>query len=204
LLRPGQGGRIAVRLRRRGGGARTIEDLITRYGYWIVLLGTFFEGETVLLMAGFAAHRGYLRLEWVIAAAFAGSLAGDQVIFHLGRRWGVPFLERRPRWKARAERVHALMERWRDAYIVVFRFLYGLRTVSPFVLGTSRVSSPRFLALNAVGAALWATVLALAGYLLGGAMEVLLVNVRQIEIYVLVAIALAGVAARVIWRVRGK
>jgi membrane protein DedA with SNARE-associated domain len=96
------------------------------------------------------------------------------------------------------------MERWRDAYIVVFRFLYGLRTVSPFVLGTSRVSSPRFLALNAVGAALWATVLALAGYLLGGAMEVLLVNVRQIEIYVLVAIALAGVAARVIWRVRGK
>ena len=39
-----------------------------------VLIGTGLEGETILVMAGFAAHQGHLSLPGVIAAAFTGSL----------------------------------------------------------------------------------------------------------------------------------
>ena len=49
-------------------------QLIQSYGYWAILAGTFLEGETILVLAGFAAHLGYLQLPWVILAAFAGSL----------------------------------------------------------------------------------------------------------------------------------
>jgi membrane protein DedA with SNARE-associated domain len=52
----------------------TLESIIETYGYWALLVGTFFEGETVLVLGGFAAHRGYLTLPWVILAAFIGSL----------------------------------------------------------------------------------------------------------------------------------
>jgi membrane protein DedA with SNARE-associated domain len=48
------------------------EGQISAYGYYAVEAGTFFEGETVLVLAGFAAHRGYLELPLVIACAFAG------------------------------------------------------------------------------------------------------------------------------------
>ena len=64
----------------------SLETMIATYGYGAVLVGTFLEGETVVLLGGFAAHRGYLDLPWVIAVAFAGSLLGDQLYFYLGRR----------------------------------------------------------------------------------------------------------------------
>jgi membrane protein DedA with SNARE-associated domain len=50
-----------------------------------VLVGAFFEGETIVVLGGFAAHRGDLVLPGVIAGAFAGSLAGDQFAYFLGR-----------------------------------------------------------------------------------------------------------------------
>jgi membrane protein DedA with SNARE-associated domain len=54
-----------------------IEHWISRYGYLAVFLGTFLEGDTTLVLAGFTAHRGYLGLPQVIAAACAGTLAGQ-------------------------------------------------------------------------------------------------------------------------------
>jgi len=59
----------------------TLESIVDTYGYVAVLLGTFLEGETILVLGGFAAHRGYLALPWVIVAAFFGSLCGDQLFF---------------------------------------------------------------------------------------------------------------------------
>ena len=56
-----------------------LQDVIDKYGYAAVLIGTFLEGETILVIGGLAARLGYLKLQWVIVAAFAGSLAGDQI-----------------------------------------------------------------------------------------------------------------------------
>ncbi|MGW8187802.1 MAG: DedA family protein [Desulfobacterales bacterium] len=83
-----------------------LESLIEKFGYLAVLLGTFLEGETILVLGGFAAHRGYLLLAGVILTAFCGSLMGDQLFFFLGRRNSRAFLDRRPLWKARADRVY--------------------------------------------------------------------------------------------------
>jgi membrane protein DedA with SNARE-associated domain len=71
-----------------------LEDLIRHYGYLTILVATVLEGETVVLLGGFAAHRGYLDLAGVMAAAFAGSVAGDQLYFEIGRRKGLAFIER--------------------------------------------------------------------------------------------------------------
>lgn len=55
-----------------------LKHLIASYGYFAILIGTFLEGETILVLAGLAAHQGYLDLTGVIFGAFAGSLCGDQ------------------------------------------------------------------------------------------------------------------------------
>ena len=59
----------------------------------------------MLILAGFLAHRGYLSISAVIAAAFAGSLAGDQLFFSVGRAKGISFLENKGACKDKAERV---------------------------------------------------------------------------------------------------
>ena len=50
----------------------TLQSLIENYGYLAILIGTFLEGETIVILAGFAAQLGYLELPWVIVTAIAG------------------------------------------------------------------------------------------------------------------------------------
>jgi membrane protein DedA with SNARE-associated domain len=176
----------------------SLESMVQTYGYVVVLVGTFLEGETVLVLGGFAAHLGYMKLPGVILAAFVGSLSGDQLFFHIGRRHGQTFLEKRPRWQARAQRVHKLLEKHGIPFMIGFRFLYGLRTVSPFVIGTSPVRTGVFLLLNSIGAIVWAAAVGTGGYLFGHAMEVIIGDVKRYEQVALVAIAIIGLSVWII------
>ena len=63
----------------------SIEILIQKFGYLAIFIGAFLEGETILIVGGFAAHRGYLLLPYVIFSAFLGTLFGDQLFFFIGR-----------------------------------------------------------------------------------------------------------------------
>jgi membrane protein DedA with SNARE-associated domain len=60
----------------------------------VLFVGTFLEGETVLLLGGAAARLGYLRLEWVIACALLGSLLGVLVALGLSL-WVIRLLRHR-------------------------------------------------------------------------------------------------------------
>ncbi|MBX9756712.1 MAG: DedA family protein, partial [Pseudomonadaceae bacterium] len=62
-----------------------LEQFLQDFGYFALFLGTFFEGETILVLAGFLASRGYMQIEWVLVTAFFGSYAGDQLWYYLGR-----------------------------------------------------------------------------------------------------------------------
>lgn len=174
----------------------SLEHLVQSYGYLAVLIGTFLEGETILVLGGMAAKLGYLRLPGVIAAAFAGTLAGDQLYFHLGRRHGPALLARRPAWQARAGRIQTLLGRHPAMAILGFRFLYGLRTVTPFIIGMSGISSPRFLFLNALGAAGWAIAIGGLGYLFGHGLEIVLGDLHRYELEAMTA---TGVTGGLIW-----
>jgi membrane protein DedA with SNARE-associated domain len=175
-----------------GGNTLSLAELLDSYGYVALVAGTFLEGETVLVLAGFAAHRGYLSLPWVMLAGFAGSFLGDQLYFYLGRRKGEAFLRRRVTWAPKLERVQGLIERHHLLFILGFRFLYGLRTVSPFAIGMSDVPTRRYVVLNLIGAAVWAAAVAYLGYYLGEAAEALLEQVRRYELGIFAAIAALG------------
>src|SRR5438105_14801750 len=72
------------------------EILLHKFGYLAVFIGTFLEGETILVMAGFFAERGYLRLVGVVFVAAAGAYVGHVFWFWLGRHRGVKLLDRFP------------------------------------------------------------------------------------------------------------
>ena len=141
-----------------------LEHLIDSYGYLALVVGTFLEGETILVLGGIAAKLGYLRLPWVIVSAFAGTLMSDQLFFFLGRRQGQALLSKYPHWNSRAVKVHRMLERHRIPIIIGFRFVYGFRTVTPFVLGMSRVPAIEFIVFNIVGAAAWASAIAVLSF----------------------------------------
>ena len=129
----------------------SLEELVANYGYTAVAIGTFLEAETILLLGGFAAHRGLPELPWVIVCAFLGSFVGDQAFFYIGRMNGEKMLETRSHWKAKSTKVLAMADKHQTWLILGFRFLYGLRSVTPFLLGAAKVSTVRFFLLNMIG-----------------------------------------------------
>ncbi|MGD9763538.1 MAG: DedA family protein [Candidatus Binatia bacterium] len=169
-----------------------LESLISRYGYLAILVGTFLEGETILVLGGFAAHRHLLSLPGVMLAAFIGSLASDQLFFCIGRRCGPAFVAKRPRLAAGVERVRGLARRYDALLILSFRFLYGLRNVTPLALGMSDVPVAKFAVLNAIAAAVWAIAVAGLGWYVGGAAKELLGHIERYEIRVAAGIAAVG------------
>ncbi len=174
----------------------TLAALLSIYGYPAIWVGTFLEGETILVLGVLAAHQGYLKLSYVILCGFAGSLMGDQLFFFLGRRHGGYVLKKRPGWRHRMARVHQLSTHYENAIILFFRFLYGLRTITPFVLGTGNVRVLKFIFLNSLGAALWASAVGTAGYLFGHAAEAILGKIKHFEKWLLLFVLAVGI---IVW-----
>jgi membrane protein DedA with SNARE-associated domain len=172
----------------------SVAELLAHYGYLALFVGTFLEGETILVMAGYAAHRGYLSLFWVLVIAMAGGFMGDQLYFHLGRRHGWNILERFPDLAPRARRVQVLLDRYHLPLILGIRFMYGLRIAGPLAIGMSSVGWLRFFALNLLGAIIWAILIGGAGYAFGEAMQWLLSDIKHYENGLLASIASAGIA----------
>lgn len=171
-----------------------ISAFVASYGYLAVFVGTLFEGETILLAAGFAAHRGLLDWRLVALLAMLGATIGDQLAFLLGRWKGAALLARFPALAQHKPRIDALLQRRHVLLILGVRFLYGLRIAGPVLLGSSGVPPLRFALLNAVGAALWATLITGTGYAFGAAINAMLDDMKRIEEVVMVLIVVCGLA----------
>ena len=123
-------------------------DLISSYGYWILAIGCLLEGETVLLLAGFAARSGRLDPLAVFVIAAVCGFAGDEIAYWIGRRHGGWLLARWPLLARRSRRVRALLERRHALAIVMLRFAYGLRLAGPVVIGMTDVPCLRLKELS--------------------------------------------------------
>lgn len=176
-----------------------ISAFVASWGYFAVFIGTLLEGETILIAAGFAAHRGLLDWPVVVLVVTAGGTLGDQLAFLLGRWKGAALIERFPALAQRKPRVDAILARHDALSIISVRFLYGLRIAGPVILGSGRVPLLRFAVLNLIGAALWAVLVSGAGYVFGLAINTFIADVKGIEEIVIVGVlALSG--ALWLWR----
>lgn len=171
-----------------------LPGIVREYGYLAVLIGTFLEGETIVLIAGFLAFSGHLELPLVMLAAFVGSTSGDQLYFFIGRFWGRKLLAKFPAWRERTERVFYHVHRHQNLLILSFRFFYGLRNVTPFAVGMSEVTTARFVTLNLIGAAIWAIIFGYAGYSFGHAFEFLMGKIKQYEMTALGLLVVLGLS----------
>ncbi|HXE95991.1 MAG TPA: DedA family protein [Dongiaceae bacterium] len=170
----------------------TLEMFVATYGYPALLVGSLLEGETIVIIAGIMAHSGYLQLPWVIGIAFCGAFCADQVVFQVGKRRGKQFLDKRPHWKPRINKVRHFLVRYELIAVLGYRFVYGMRTITPVVIGASGFKTRRFVLLNLCSTFLWAVVIASAGYFFGNVIEALLNDFRRYELALILVTAAVG------------
>ena len=183
-----------------------MEAFLTKFGAIGVFLGAAFEGQTAVVVGGLLARQHLIALWLTFASAAAGSGVLDHLLFVAGRRFRSHRYVVRVSEQAAFARALRFIERFPVTYILVFRFIFGLRLESPIALGVSQVPNWRFTILNVLGAAIWAIAFTAAGYLFGETLERLFGGPHAgrwtlIAAGVLVVVVLAIAAVRA-WRAR--
>ena len=179
-----------------------IAGLLKSHIYTAIVLGSLVEGETTVVLAGFAAHQGYAPWWAVTGLAALVNFCWDQSFYALGRWRGDWLLARLPRLRSGVDRVAPLLHRNRRWVIFGVRFMYGLRTAGPLALGLARVPWPDFIVFNALGALVWATLFSALGYVFGKAIVTVIGEIARYEAQAVVAILVAGLVWFVIHRLR--
>jgi membrane-associated protein len=189
-----------------------LRGALAHYGYWAVAAALLLEnagipvpGETVLLLASFLAYTEHdLRLGFIILVGTVAATLGDNLGYALGHYGGRPLLERyrnifRVSDKAVA-RGEGLFARYGSLTILFARFVFGMRVIAGPLAGVLRMPWKRFAVCNALGAALWVTVISVVGYSFGSRWRLLMHFMRRFDL-VLVA-AFVAIMAVLWWRSR--
>lgn len=146
-------------------------DIIKDWGYIAVFLGSLVEGESVILVACFMAHLGYLSLTKIMIIAFCGTLFADQALYFVGRYYGQALIQKFHRLHAPANKAFKLLHSWDIWFILSFRFIWGIRTISPIVIGSSGITPRRYTPLNLIAAIVWTLISCIGGYMVAGIIE---------------------------------
>lgn len=143
----------------------SLEQIISTYGYYAVGIFACIEGEIAIITAGILASQGVLSLHLVMLFAFLGTWITEQILFFVGRFYGPNVLSKFPKLKPKAERIFNLIHKYDSLYIFFFRFIYGIRNISPLVIGSAKVSPKKYCILNFLAAAIWSVVIPSIGFL---------------------------------------
>jgi membrane protein DedA with SNARE-associated domain len=179
----------------------TVETLIAQFGYLAIFIGAVLEGETVLLIAAVLVQQGLLDFKWVLLASAAGAFAGDQFFFQLGRLKGACLFRHRAAWQHKLDRAGRWLNHRHGIVILLYRFIYGMRAVIPFLLGVGRCRVGTFTLLSAASAIAWATVIGTGGYFFGKVFQRLILEGQSIQKNALLGVALlASLVIGMRWR----
>jgi membrane protein DedA with SNARE-associated domain len=158
-----------------------------------IFAGIFFEGEMVMISSVIAAHHGYLKLWIVIAIGLVGTYGSDSFYFFLGRKKGKEWLNKSARFKNKYEVFDQKLEKYPILIFLVYRFMYGFRTIAPLAIGASNIKTSKFLMLSATSTMVWGALYTAIGYIFGEVLKSRFSHIEHIEKYVIGALLLVGV-----------
>ena len=155
-----------------------IEHVIKAYGYLGVfasqMLGMFglpVPDETIMTFTGFLIHKNYLRLAPAFLAAYLGSICGITLNYLVGRYLGWPLLHKYGFYlrltDEKINQAHRWFERYGKFALFFGYFFLGVRHLTAFSAGASRLEFRNFSPYAYSGGFFWVATFLGLGYFLG-------------------------------------
>jgi membrane protein DedA with SNARE-associated domain len=159
-----------------------ITGIVEKLGYWAIALLMLLENvfppipsEVIMPLAGYTAADGGLNLALVILSGTLGTVAGAAFWWWLAGKYGERRLkalaDRHGRWLTLSADEIDRIDDWFDRHgswaIPLAHVVPGLRTLISIPAGMFGTRFARFIVLTTSGSAVWNSLLAGAGYLLG-------------------------------------
>ena len=132
-----------------------------------MFVGFFLPGDSLLVIAGVLAYKGFLSLYWLLGLVTLCAISGDQLGYFIGRRAGTSLFQRQDSRffkRSHLERAHEFYERNGGKTVIMARFIPIIRTFCPPVAGAARMSYRKYLSYDIVGGFAWVWSMVLFGY----------------------------------------
>lgn len=170
---------------------KVLMDVINNYGNWIyVFLFFIIFAETGLIIASFimpflpgdalifavgmiAANdqQNHLHIEYIIPLLMLAAILGDTLNYYVGSRFGKWLLAHPGKFYIQPQHIEKATQFFEEhgkKAIIIARFMPVVRTIIPFICGTTKLNYATFITYSFIGAVLWVGVISLLGYFLGG------------------------------------
>ncbi len=155
-----------------------IQEIAREYGYGAVFVGIALEntgipipGETITIVGGFLAGSGELNYWWVLFAAIAGAVLGDNFGYWIGKIGGWKFLLKVGKlFRIDEQQLEKARNKFtNNAPKAVFfgRFITLLRIFAGPMAGIAEMPYPQFILCNFGGAAVWALIMVTLSFSVG-------------------------------------
>ena len=186
---------------------------LAAHGYSILFTAVFLEAvglpvpaALALLIAGGASARGSLEVSYALPGALAAMVAGDTLMFLIGRYTGWWLLGILCRISLNPE---SCILRSADSFyrrgrmlLVVAKFIPGINTLAPPLAGCMNMRLVQFLGLDLAGAALYVVSYFSVGFAFSGALEAVTRGYQtfgRVVGWVVIALVV-GYVALLLWR----
>jgi membrane protein DedA with SNARE-associated domain len=153
-----------------------------------LFFGVFLEGELILFSAIIAAHQKLLNIWIVVIIAITATISSDVFYFNAGKYKAKKWLKK-SKFSQKFEIVNKRLLKHRNKMLFFYRFIYGMRILTPFVLGTQDIRFVNFLKYSIIGTIIWCAIIVVLGFAFG---EFILNNLKHIEKIEYYAIGLFG------------
>ena len=170
--------------------AHEIIALLAQYGLLLVFCNVLVEQAGVpvpalptLVVAGALAANGQLPAGGVVLAAVLACLISDLAWYAAGRRFGGRVLRTicrislSPDSCVKQSELH--YQRWRGRILLVAKFVPGLSTVAPPLMGAMGLRLRSFILLDMLGSLLWAGLMIGLGYLFAAQVDKVLAGLAR-------------------------
>jgi len=141
------------------------------YGYIILAFYSFGGGMLALAGAGILSALGKMDIGLSILVATVANFIGDTFLFYLAQTNKKEVLKYLRKHRRKIAYTNLLMRKYGWMAVFLQKYIYGVKTLVPIVMGLSRYDFKKFVVLNFFASILWGLVVGLGSYYFSAAVR---------------------------------
>jgi len=144
-----------------------LEDILTSlstYGYLILAFYSFGGGMVALIGAGILSSMGKMDISTSILIATVFNFIGDSVLFYLSQTNKKEVMGYMQKHKRKIAYTNLLMRKYGWAAVFLQKYIYGVKTLVPIVMGLTKYDFKKFVILNVFASIVWGLVVGLVSF----------------------------------------
>jgi len=165
-----------------------MEHFIHDWGYLALFLYSFGGGMLGLAVAGVFASTGELNISYVLIIATVSNFIGDQFLFTIARNNKEYAKKMMQKHKRKIALSHLMMRKYGWLSIIIQKYIYGIKTLIPLVIGLTKFDTKKFLFFNLIAAIIWSLLVGLSAYFLGNIILDYIKEFKQYAILLLIVL----------------